>query len=332
MKKIFYILLCLFYSYLLQAQDPHFSQFFASPQFTNPALVGIGSGNWRVMSNYRNQWGDAGTAFNTKTFAGDITFSRKNLEDNHFGLGLTFMTDESLQGAFKSTYASSSVAYQVKLDEYHRLGLGVQALFGNRLIDFSRLTFGEQFTSGGFDMSLPSGETALANMKPFLSVGAGLLYSYNNKDNLNVDIGMAGFNLNQPRQTFLKDIREFLPASYVAHFNMEYIISDRFLVSMNSIYKQQATQNYFTLGGAVGMEISGGAQTHYIFTGLYFRKGDALYPYFGLQLNSFQIGLSYDITTSAQVKGPIAPHSFEFSLILKQPIKFQGSIPCPGVK
>ncbi|MBY0480432.1 MAG: PorP/SprF family type IX secretion system membrane protein [Chitinophagaceae bacterium] len=332
MKKIIFTL-CIFQScLLLQAQDPHFSQFFMSPQFTNPALVGIGSGDWRVMSNYRNQWGDAGTAFNTKTIAGDMTFTRKKVADNHLGLGLTFMTDESLQGAFRSTYASSSLAYQVKLDEYHHLGVGVQALFGNRFIDFSRLSFGEQFTSGGFDLALPSGETALANMKPFLSVGAGLLYSYNNKDNLNIDFGVAGFNLNQPRQTFLKDIREFLPASYVAHFNMEYVLSDRFLMSVNSIYKQQAVQNYFTFGGALGMEFSGGAQTHYLFAGLYFRKGDALYPYMGLQINNFQMGLSYDITTSSQVKGPVAPHSFEFSLVLKQPSKTPGAIPCPGVK
>jgi len=38
------------------AQDPNFSQFFASPLTLNPALTGKFDGNFRLAGNYRNQW------------------------------------------------------------------------------------------------------------------------------------------------------------------------------------------------------------------------------------------------------------------------------------
>ena len=38
------------------AQDPNFSQFFASPLTLNPALTGKFDGVYRIAGNYRNQW------------------------------------------------------------------------------------------------------------------------------------------------------------------------------------------------------------------------------------------------------------------------------------
>jgi type IX secretion system PorP/SprF family membrane protein len=331
-KKSIYFICCLFIIKNAIAQDPHFSQFFMAPQFINPSAVGIGSGSWRAMSNYRQQWGDAGTAFNTKTIAGDISIYKKSPENNHFGIGFTMMTDESMQGAFKSTYASISLAYHLKLSNYHHFGLGLQTLYGNRFIDYSKLNFGEQFTSGGFDITLPTGEIALSNMRPYISMGAGLIYNYNNQNDLNIDFGLAGFNLNKPRQTFMQDQQQYLPSSFITHMNMEYEMNDRLVLAFNGIFKQQAIQNYFALGGSVGREISGGEKTHYIFTGLWFRSGDAIYPYLGMQINNFKIGLSYDVTTSKQIQGPMIPHSFEFSILIKQAARTPGAIPCPGVR
>jgi hypothetical protein len=57
MRKVFVIIIAL--SLLkteLSAQDPHFSQFFASPLTLNPALTGKFDGVLRVAGNYRDQW------------------------------------------------------------------------------------------------------------------------------------------------------------------------------------------------------------------------------------------------------------------------------------
>ena len=56
----------------LQAQDPHFSQFFASPLSLNPALTGRFDGTLRVAGNYRNQWPTIDNAFKTYTASVDF--------------------------------------------------------------------------------------------------------------------------------------------------------------------------------------------------------------------------------------------------------------------
>ena len=47
------------------AQDPNFSQFFASPLTLNPALTGKFDGVYRIAGNYRNQWPTISNAFVT---------------------------------------------------------------------------------------------------------------------------------------------------------------------------------------------------------------------------------------------------------------------------
>ncbi|MEK7225921.1 MAG: type IX secretion system membrane protein PorP/SprF, partial [Bacteroidota bacterium] len=54
------------------AQDPNFSQFFASPLTLNPALTGKFDGLFRVAGNYRNQWPTIPNAYQTKTVSVDF--------------------------------------------------------------------------------------------------------------------------------------------------------------------------------------------------------------------------------------------------------------------
>ncbi|MFN5930178.1 MAG: type IX secretion system membrane protein PorP/SprF, partial [Sphingobacteriales bacterium] len=74
--QIVCLLLCLDF---VQAQDPHFSQFFASPLTLNPANTGNFSGRLRVAGNYRNQWPDFGNAYITSTIAVDGSLFRKSI-------------------------------------------------------------------------------------------------------------------------------------------------------------------------------------------------------------------------------------------------------------
>jgi Type IX secretion system membrane protein PorP/SprF len=55
MRKIIILTGTLFISFFLQAQDPHFSQFFASPLTLNPAFTGKFDGQVRLAANHRDQ-------------------------------------------------------------------------------------------------------------------------------------------------------------------------------------------------------------------------------------------------------------------------------------
>jgi type IX secretion system PorP/SprF family membrane protein len=329
MKKIFiYGLFIIVITSNVFAQDAHFSQFFMAPHFINPALIGTGSGDWRVMSNWRQQWGNASTAFNTQTIVGDIKLTGKEEGKNTLAVGAACMMDQSMYGAFKSIYASTTLAYHVQLNENSRIGLGMQGTYGSRRIDYSQLTFGEQFSSQGFDVTLPTGENALTNMKPYLSLSAGLLYNYKT-ENMNIDFGIAGYHVNRPLQTFVNDPNQIIPFRYVSHLNLEYDASDKMVFNVNSIYQQQSEPRYLSLGGALGVDISNGDRTNMLFGGVWYRYNDSLYPYVGLLLGSLQLGITYDITASKQNQQLSIPRSFELSLVFRQAKRIPGSIPCP---
>src|SRR5690242_16348712 len=77
-----------------RAQDPGFSQFFASPLTLNPALTGKFNGVVRVAGNYRNQWPTINNAFITSTISVDAPILTGRLPENDtWGIGLMAMTD-----------------------------------------------------------------------------------------------------------------------------------------------------------------------------------------------------------------------------------------------
>ena len=64
---------------IIKAQDPNFSQFFASPLTLNPALTGKFDGAVRVAGNYRNQWPTIENAYVTKTVSVDFGLLKNKL-------------------------------------------------------------------------------------------------------------------------------------------------------------------------------------------------------------------------------------------------------------
>src|SRR4249920_776622 len=100
------------------AQDPNFSQFFASPLTLNPALTGKFDGNFRVAGNYRNQWPSINNAFVTKTGSADFHLLRNNLpEIDRWGFGVLFMNDQNGNGALRTNQFSLSTAYHKGLNK-----------------------------------------------------------------------------------------------------------------------------------------------------------------------------------------------------------------------
>src|SRR5204863_7492737 len=135
------------------AQDPNFSQFFSSPLNVNPALTAKINSDWRAISNFRDQWIGPASPYAT----GTISFDRKILqhkipnvheEKNTLGVGGMLMYDYAMDGIVKSVYASANISYDVvlaKANAVHRLCAGFGATYGRRPVDFSLLTWEEQW-------------------------------------------------------------------------------------------------------------------------------------------------------------------------------------------
>src|ERR1700737_18656 len=164
-----------------QAQDPGFSQFFASPLTLNPALTGKFNGVLRVAGNYRNQWPSINNAFITSTVSLDAGILKDKLpETDTWGIGLMAMTDKTASGILTSNYLSFSTAYHKSLDEdgLHQIGLGFQGTYANKSLNGTRLTFEDGLQLDGTWIRSPSEpiNSQFVNVHYF-DMNAGILYN-----------------------------------------------------------------------------------------------------------------------------------------------------------
>jgi type IX secretion system PorP/SprF family membrane protein len=317
------------------SQDPSFSQFFTSPLNINPALTARINSKWRVISNLRDQWIGPASPYATGTISYDTRALEKYMSENTvFGIGGMLLYDQAMRSIYKASFASLNLSYNVLLAEadfQHRLGIGVGGIYGNKHVDFNRLYFAEQFIGTGFDQNLPSGEHALANMKPYFSSSAGMLYSITGTVS-NFDIGGAVYHINKPRQTFMQDPYQYLKARFVGHANFEMFINDAYVLNANAIYQRQSKTNYFSVGGAIGYYLTSDYYTQndvLMSLGAWYWSNNAIVPYVGFSYSNFQVGLSYDITISKLREADPRPKTVEISLVLRGDKKNEGVIWCP---
>src|SRR6476620_3912659 len=204
-KKTYCFILLLFCAFSTKAQDPNFSQFFASPLTMNPAMTGKFAGQYRAAGNYRNQWPTINNAFTTATVSFDAGILKNKISEvDQFGVGVMGFTDRSSNGALQHNYLALSTAYHKGLDEdgYNQLGAGFQATYVSKMLNTSSLKFGDQLRSDGF-----TGLTQETFSKDQLSVSyfdvnAGLLYNGTSDGVNNYYAGVSVYHINSPKESF----------------------------------------------------------------------------------------------------------------------------------
>lgn len=201
MKRGLFILPFLLCFINLEAQDPHFSQFFASPLTLNPAQTGNFNGIMRVATNYRNQWPSLGKAYTTSTVSADGSFFKNRLsESNQLSGGILLLTDQSGNGILKENHLGLSIAYTKGLDEDGRnsLTIGFQGSYSRLAFDFEKARFEDQLSTSGF--TLPTAEILLGQDigKSFLDLHAGILYQGSIGDNGGYYLGGSIYHLSRP--------------------------------------------------------------------------------------------------------------------------------------
>ena len=187
-----------------KAQDPNFSQFFASPLTLNPALTGKFDGAFRVAGNYRNQWPTINNAFTTATISLDGGILRNSIpEYDQFGVGLMAFTDKSGNGVLQNNFLALSTAYHKALDEngFHQIGLGFQGTYVNKRLDITGLKFESMLRADGFtglmDESFSGNQIKLS----YFDMNLGFLYNGTDGTN-NYYVGGSMYQVTRPKETF----------------------------------------------------------------------------------------------------------------------------------
>ena len=320
MRKIIYLLtLILGGSLALRAQDPNFSQFFASPLTLNPALTGKFDGDFRVAGNYRNQWPTIENAFLTKTVSLDFGLLRNRipLTDN-MGIGVLAMSDVAGDGILSTNYGGLAFSYHKGLDEdgNHQLGVGFQGAYINKRLDVTKVIFADQLTPLGF-----TGVTSEIFDNRQLSVGyfdlgAGLLYSGTTDGYNNFYLGASMYHLNRPKESFqggqyILNTRTTLQAGGRIPVGGGY-----HFIHVAANHSMQAKASNTVVGAAFSYNVNRSDEDPVnIYLGSWYRLKDAVIPYVGLEFKGIRIGASYDANTSLLKPASNSRGGMEISLI-----------------
>jgi type IX secretion system PorP/SprF family membrane protein len=331
MRTFYFIFIILLLLFKANAQDPHFSQFFASPLTLNPALTGKFDGNLRATGNYRNQWPTINRAFTTTTVSVDFPIMRNHISPTDtWGLGVMGYSDQSANSALKFNYLSVSTAFHKGLDEdgYQQIGAGFQATYTNMLLNVSNLKFEDQLTPFGFtgNTSEVFNNSTLKNN--YFDLNAGILYSGSTTDKNNFYAGVSMYHITRPKQQFTGTFFLLYPRT-TFHAGGYFPVGATGTLHLSGLYSTQAQASEALLGGALQLPVADGEKPTSVYFGGWARLGDAVIPYIGLEFDDFRLGATYDVNTSSLKTASQSRGGIEISLIYVKKSPGSRGVPCP---
>ena len=315
------LLLCLMLS--AKAQDPNFSQFFSSPLTLNPALTGKFEGILRVAGNYRNQWPTINNAYTTYTASIDAGILKSRIpEFDQFGVGVLGFSDKSGNGALQNNAFALSTSYHKALDEngYNQIGLGFQGTFVSKILNVNGLHFTDMLRADGWT-GITSESFSDNNLNvSYFDMNVGLLYNGTSDGSNNYYLGASMYHITRPKESFLEG-QYVLDPRLTLQAGGRLPLAEYNSVHFSAIHSRQANAVNTVIGGAYMMNINQDPQSPTnLYLGSWFRLGDAVIPYIGLEFGSFHIGATYDVNVSSLKPGSNMRGGAEFSLIyIKKP-------------
>lgn len=277
------------------AQDPQFSQFYASPMYLNPALTG-NTMMGRFSANYRNQWALIPGAYKSYTFAYD-----HNVRAINSGIGLLVVNDKAGSAGLRFNSIGLSYSYNANLSRNLAMRLGARAARVKRDIDHANLVFGDQLLENS-----GSGNQYTYQKVTYADFTGGIIF-YSRK----YWAGASFDHLNKPNQSLLGG-EVLLPIKYTVHGGGNITISRNdkgqptSKVTLTGIYKGQEKWDQVDLGAYFTYEPA--------FIGVWYRgipglkknpndnskhiNQDAIVLLIGAEYANIRIGYSYDITIS----------------------------------
>jgi type IX secretion system PorP/SprF family membrane protein len=305
------LLLCTLQS--VAQTDPHFTQNYTYPMYTNPAMTGGSDGDYRISAVYRNQWGSVSNPYSTTGLSFD-TRTNKNI-----AVGVNLMNQKAGDGGFNYFNAYGSVAYTgVKFgtDNNHRLVLAIQAGLINRKVDQSKFKWGDQWNPiTGYNAGNSTSESFANTSSTTFDAGAGVLYYDATPDKkTNAFAGVSVFHINKPKDPIISNgsvALNTIPMRYVLHGGLSFNLSERTSIVPHVLYMQQGTAMEAMIGTYVQLNVN--EETDFMFGG-YYRFNDAIAPFVGVDWRNFIVGLSYDVNASKLGSMTRNVNSFELSL------------------
>lgn len=342
MKKVL-VILFLFASFYGKGQDIHFSQFMNSSFLYNPGQTGLINGEHRALLGYRSQWSSIANPYKTYSFAYDTKFFDKETNNAHMGLGLGFYKDVAGDTEFGTTSITLSSSALLKLDELNVLSLGIQGGVMQNSIN-SNMRWGNQYDGNGYNESIASGESATFDSAPFVGdFNAGVVWNYGTSESTITSHDLfsmqAGFSVSHiTRQRFkLTTFEENLHNRFTLHGksfigikNSPYAAVPGFIWQKQGPSSELVVGSYFRTMLKNESRYTGIFKESALSIGLFYRAGDAFIPKVALEMMNFNLGVSFDFTSSGLSEPTGGNGGLEISLQYIVPVEMRygkGSAP-----
>lgn len=291
--KIIMIFGLMISSLSVDAQDPQFSQFYATSLHINPAFTG-NTTNYRLFGIYRNQWPAIPGAFVSYAFAYD-----KNLSGLNSGVGLMFTNDKAGSGGLKFTNVAGLYSYFFKINRKIFVRAGVKMSYTFRGIDRSKLIFSDQIIRDGATSSL---ETIKGGVNYFDASSGAIIFSEK------FWFGTSFDHITKPHQELIAGGDVQLPMKFSLHGGYKFVLEEgikndvKQSITAAFNYKHQLYWNQFDIGAYYTKDI--------LVLGAWYRgipifansihrnNNDAIILLAGFKVKNLSFGYTYDITIS----------------------------------
>ena len=321
-KNFLLLSLILLYRLNTFAQDPQFSQFYATPLLISPAFAGINNTS-KINFIHRNQWPNLAANYQYTALTADIA-----LPLHDAGVGFVLSNDVQFSN-LRTTRFAAQYAYHIVASEDQHISFGVQAGYVNRGLNTDNLIWESQMKSILTGGSISNSESQLlqANLLPnknYLDLGAGvLLNSRNMWFGFNVD------HLNQPDMSLFNGSSNIIPMKFMAVLGTKIQLGSDFYDGTIEDMKREKSFSpviHFKKQGPF-QQMDIGAYVTYspLVAGVWYRgvpimknqpdkyaTRESIVLLLGYKKDNFSVGYSYDATISSL--GPSSGGAHEISL------------------
>lgn len=257
--------------------DAQVSNYWVVKQTYNPAFAGQGSLlNLSVLG--RQQW--VGVENAPKTLWASAEMPIRFLNRIH-GVGVNMSNDQV--GLFSNTYINGQYAYKKKIGR-NSLSVGVQAGVASIGFDASELYTPESTAYTSDDEALPTSNVKSSTF----DAGLGLVW-----EAPKYYVGLSSIHLLAPKYSLGDDFTSYIPRTY-------YLIAGGNINFSNPLYQIQPSTLVKYSGNVMQMDLTARFFYNKLFNvGVSWRKDDGFVFLLGASIKGFNVGYSYDWSTSA---------------------------------
>jgi type IX secretion system PorP/SprF family membrane protein len=283
-------------SFSTKGQDIHFSEFFATPLFTNPAFAGHFEGTYRFTGIVRRQWSSVSPQ-PFQTFGGGVDV-HKPLNMKRAGIGLRFSHDYAGLSSWTNTSVAIPLSLKFRLGSAQNttLTFGFQPEYFQISIDYSKLSFGDQYFNGRYNPEAPSSQQFYTENVNKINFSTGIYLEKRIRERKRIGVGFSAFNITQPDVSNSPGFSTSLPRRMNWHvFSAFQLGSSNFDIMPAGQYQFQGEHDELLLGTAFRYHLSTEAlNKRSVQIGMWGRTREAAYLSVGFTKNNLFMGASYD--------------------------------------